>query len=88
MNSKGVLKPGLSGLIAFLDFLDRQGIDYDLKRDLSDAVSVWFMTVGVKFEVDFFEDHVTYNFYSGNEEVFRDEKQFVQLISESWDIKD
>ncbi len=87
MSANRILKPGLSGLIGFLGFLQRQGVDFDLKYDLSDAISVWFMTVGIKFEVDFYEHHVTYNFYRGNEEVNRDEVQFIQLFSESWDMK-
>jgi hypothetical protein len=87
MKENQLLKPGFSGLIGFLDFLQRQGIEFDLKRDLSDAISVWFIVVGIKFEVDFFETHVTYNFYRGSEEVFRDETYFLSLLREGWDLK-
>jgi hypothetical protein len=87
MMDNKLFKPGLSGLISFLDFLNRQDIEFDLKRDLSDAISVWFIVVGIKFEVDFFETHVTFNFYRGSEEVFRDEKYFLELLREGWDLK-
>jgi hypothetical protein len=82
MTNNKILKPGLTGLIEFLKFLDKQRIKYDLEYDLSDAISVCFMVVGAKFEVDFFETHVTYNFYIGNEEVHRDENQFMSILAE------
>jgi hypothetical protein len=87
MTNTKILNPGITGLVEFLQFLDVQRITYDLKHDLSDAISVWFMVVGAKFEVDFFETHVTYNFYIGDEGVHRDEKQFMHMLAERWDLK-
>jgi hypothetical protein len=88
MSDSKILQPGLKGLIHFIDFLDKNKISYDLKRDLSSAISVWFLVVGAKFEVDFFEDRVRYNYYIGNEEVFDDEQHFLQMLTERWDLKE
>jgi hypothetical protein len=87
MTHKKILNPGFDGLIQFVSFLKHQGVYYELKHSLSDAISVWFVIVGSRFEVDFFNNYVTYNFYKGNEEVFTDDTQFLQLFEEGWDLK-
>jgi hypothetical protein len=87
MTEQKILQPGFVGLINFVSFLKYHGVHFDLKYSLSDAISVWFVIVGKRFEVDFFENDVSFNFYIGNEEVFTDEKQFMRLFLEGWDLK-
>jgi hypothetical protein len=88
MTNNKILNPGFDGLIEFVSFLKYQGVHYEIKHSMSEAISVWFAIVGTRVEVDFFNDRVTYNFYIGNEEVFTDEAQFMKLFNDGWEIKD
>ena len=48
-----------------------------------DDASTWrFDLVGVRLEVEFFEDHIEYSVFTGDESVLDDQKQLFDLIIE------
>jgi len=62
------IKPGLPGLLAFLTFLTRNGVDYYLLNTSPDDVLVCFASPGVRIEVRFQEDQVDFATFHGHEE--------------------
>lgn len=49
---------GIKDLIPFLNFLDREKIYYRLDHLRDDSIMVSFTLVGMRVELDFFDDHI------------------------------
>lgn len=75
---------GLSGLLAFLKYLQSRKIWYTLAHLRDDSIMVTFTLVGYRVEVDFFEDDVEYSVFAGHEDVLTDEKELFSLIDRAW----
>lgn len=75
-------RDGLQRILDFLDALDKEGVHYQIDQMRSDAVMVFFTLVGVRVEVDFFVDRVTYRCFKGHEDVHTDENLLASLIRE------
>ncbi len=75
-----VSKDGLQRVLDFLDILDKEGVHYQIDQLRPDAIMVFFTLVGVRVEVNFFVDRVTYKCFKGHEDVHVDEDQLMGLI--------
>jgi hypothetical protein len=62
-------KGGMSGLLNFLNMLKQNKMPYSLDHCRHDSVMVTFALVGKRIELDFFEDHIEYSIFSGDESV-------------------
>jgi hypothetical protein len=78
---------GVADLIPFLAYLDDQRIHYALSRHRDDTVMVTFTVVGARVEVDFFDDHIEFSTFKGNEDVERDPAALYAAMREGWDIE-
>lgn len=75
---------GLSRLLQFLAFLQKQKIPFSLAQHQPDGIAVSFALVGVRLEVEFFEDHLEFSQFRGDESVSSDETELRALIDELW----
>jgi hypothetical protein len=70
---------GMKGLLQFLNYLDANKIGYDLDHQRDDSIMVTLALVGKRIEVDFFEDHVEYSIFTGDESVEDDVDKLLAL---------
>ena len=75
---------GIKDLLSFLNYLDKQSIYYRLDHLREDSIMVSFTLVGLRIELDFFDEHVEFSFFKGNEEVETDTALLAHLIKEHW----
>ena len=75
---------GLSRLLSFLDFLKGHKIQFFLDQQQDEAIMVSFALVGARVEVEFFEDHLEFSQFRGDESVSSDESELRRLIAELW----
>ena len=73
---------GIKDLLPFLNFLKDHKIWFSLEFWRDDAIDVVITLVGVRLEVEFFEDHIEYSLFTGDESVMDDQKQLFDLIIE------
>jgi hypothetical protein len=73
---------GIKDLLPFLNFLKAHKIWFSLEFWRDDAIDVVITLVGVRLEVEFFEDHIEYSVFTGDESVMDDQKQLFDLIIE------
>jgi hypothetical protein len=73
---------GLKRVLDFLDALEEAGVQYEIDQVRPDAILVFFTLVGVRVEVDFFVDRMTYRCFKGREDVYVDEGDLMNLIRE------
>jgi len=75
---------GFKGMIKFLNMLDEKGVRYamDYKRD--GAVLIRATLVGVRLEVEIFEDRFEFSAFTGDESISSDVDVLHRLISENW----
>jgi hypothetical protein len=71
---------GFRELINFLNYLDQNRVGYNLEHDRSDSIMVTFTLVGKRVELDFFEDHIEYSVFSGDESVENDVEKLMEMI--------
>lgn len=74
------VRPGLTGLLAFLTYLDDRNIMYDLMHTSPDDITVYFTLVGMRVEVRFEENEVDWCYFSGDEGMDRDFTKLEMLI--------
>ena len=68
-------------LFEFLAKLDAQSVSYTIHRTRPDTVRVDVTFVGLRVEVDFFEDgHIEYSTFSGTEDVYDDVGHLLRII--------
>ena len=75
---------GIRDLLSFLNYLGKERIHYRLDHLREDSIIVSFTLVGMRVELDFFEDHVEFSFFKGNEDVETDTGLLADLIKEHW----
>lgn len=75
-------KDGLQRVLDLLDVLDEEGVHYQIDQVRPDALLVFFTLVGVRIEVDFFVDRMTYRCFKGREDVHVEEDVLMKLINE------
>jgi hypothetical protein len=73
---------GLKRVLDFLDALEEAGVHYEIDQVRPDAILVFFTLVGVRVEVDFFVDRMTYRCFKGHEDVYVNEGELMSLIKE------
>jgi len=71
---------GISGIIEFLNELEKRKIIYKISKMRDDSVMINLTIVGHRIEIDFFDDHIEYSVFSGNEEVLSDQNELWKLI--------
>ena len=75
---------GMKDLLSFLNHLDGEGIYYRLDHLRQDSLMVSFTLVGMRVELDFFDDHVEFSVFKGNEDVETDTTFLADLIQKYW----
>jgi hypothetical protein len=75
---------GLQDLLPFLNFLRKEKIWYKLDCCREDAIMVTLTVVGARIEVDFFDDHIEFSVFSGDESVEDDPDLLFRIIRERW----
>ncbi|MCA0406726.1 MAG: hypothetical protein LCH39_11310 [Proteobacteria bacterium] len=75
---------GLPDLLKFLDFLRSKKIHFRLDQYRSNTITVTFTLVGCRVEVDFFEDHIEFSYFTGDEGVHDDWKLMQSLLEKHW----
>jgi hypothetical protein len=73
---------GIKDFLPFLEFLRNHRIWFRIDSLRDDAINVEIHLVGVRLEVEFFEDHIEYSVFTGDESVLDDQKQLFDLIIE------
>ncbi|MCA3596640.1 MAG: hypothetical protein IOC64_00850 [Methylobacterium sp.] len=71
-------------LIKFLNVLKSKNIKFDLSQDRPESIMVTFTLVGCRVEVDFFEDHIEFSYFTGDESVHDDWKIMQSLLDKHW----
>jgi hypothetical protein len=73
---------GLDRLLGFLAKLNKRGVSYSLSQHRPDTIMVTFTVVGARIEVDFFNDHLEYSIFTGNEDVEGDVTRLDRIIED------
>ncbi|WP_421724246.1 hypothetical protein [Bauldia sp.] len=78
---------GIKDLLKFIQHLnDISGAAwYRLSHDRYDAVMVSIDMVGVRLELEFFEDHIEYSVFEGDESVHDDQERLFALLETNRD---
>lgn len=76
---------GLKDLLPFLALLDARKVPFAMSQERPDSVMVSFGLVGVRVEVDFFDDHIEYSLFRGDESVLDDQAALIALIRKATD---
>ena len=73
---------GIKDLLSFLNYLkgisERQWFRLEFSR--FDAITVEVYMPGILLEVDFFDDHIEYSTFEGDESVHDDQARLLSLI--------
>lgn len=75
---------GIPDILKFLDFLRERKIHFRLDQYRTNTIMVTFTLVGCRVEVDFFEDHIEFSYFKGDEGVHDDWKVMEQLLNDHW----
>ncbi len=73
---------GLKDLLSFVNYLGKARIWYRLEHLRDDALMVSIHMVGMRMEVEFFDDHVEFTTFSGDESVDRDQGRLFAMLDE------
>jgi hypothetical protein len=75
---------GLADLLPFLQHLNSISRSpwFRLEYSRDDAITVAVDMPGVRLEVDFFDDHIEYSLFEGDESVHDDQERLFALIEE------
>jgi hypothetical protein len=75
---------GWKSMLELLDLLRGKNIEFKLDQQQPQALMVSFALVGIRVEVEFFEDELQFSVFRGTEDVLTDKKALYQLINENW----
>jgi hypothetical protein len=75
---------GIIDLIPFLSALRDKKIWFEITQDRPDSVMVTFTLVGCRVEVDFFDDHIEFSYFTGDESVENDWAIMQGLLDKHW----
>jgi hypothetical protein len=73
---------GLKDLLDFLTFLEVRKVPFAISQERPDSIMVSFGLIGVRAEVDFFDDHIEYSLFRGDESVLDDQAALIALVEE------
>ena len=73
---------GIKDLLPFLEFLRDHKIWFRMESLHDDAMMVEIHLVGIRLEVEFFDDHIEYSLFTGDESVEDDQKKLFDLLNE------
>ncbi len=73
---------GIKDLIPFLAFLAEKKIHHIIEQDRPSSVMVTIRLFGIFIELDFFDDHIEYSYFTGNEDVETDQARLFAMIQE------
>jgi hypothetical protein len=73
---------GIKDILSFLDYLRSRRVMFRLEQMRPDSIMVSFTLVGLRAEVDFFDDHIEYSLFKGDESVLDEQAALVALIEE------
>jgi hypothetical protein len=71
-------------IFRFLNELRALSIKFRLRSSRDDSISVDFTLVGCRVEVDFFEDHIEFSYFTGDEGVHDDWALMQRLLDTHW----
>jgi hypothetical protein len=74
----------LGDILAFVNVLRKEKISYQLDCVRDDAIMVTLTVVGARIEVDFFDDHIEFSVFEGDESVEDDSDKLFRIIRERW----
>jgi len=72
---------GIRDLLPFLNHLKNSSIFFRLEHQRPDSVMVCLTLVGKRIEVDFFDDHIEYSIFTGDESVLEDQEKLFGMIN-------
>ena len=73
---------GVRDILPFLDFLTQKKVWFRLDQVSHDAIMVTLTLFGERIEVQFFDDHIEYSRFKGDESVERDVGLLFRLIAD------
>lgn len=73
---------GIVDILGFLNLLDKHNIVYRIDHRRPDSIMISYTHVGVRVELDFFDDHIEYSLFKGDESVLDDQELIFRLIAE------
>ena len=73
---------GMNDLLPFLNTLDKLHIKYRIEHMRPDSLMVTYTLLGARVELDFFEDHIEYSVFTGDEFVLDDQKALFDAIED------
>lgn len=79
---RSIAQGGLGGLLALLNLASAHKVDQHLAWQRDEAVMVTLAPAVRRVEVEFFEDHIEYSVFEGDESVHDDQVRLFQLIDE------
>ena len=71
---------GLQRMLDFLNFLNEKKIHFFIEQDAPEWLTVTVTLVGVRVEVMFSVDDMTFSVFTGKEDVLTDQKLLYDLI--------
>ena len=71
---------GLQRMLDFLNFMNERNIHFFIEQHASDYLTVTITLVGVRVEVMFSVDDMTFSVFPGKEDVLTDHKLLYDLI--------
>lgn len=71
-------------LLRLLTLLNKKKLMFRLEQQRDEAIMVSFAFVGMRVEVEVFEDHLEFSTFAGDEGVDSDEARLFRLIEEKW----
>ena len=74
---------GICDLLPFLNFFKDHSFFYRLEQMRPDSIMVTLTLVGARVEVDFFDDHIEYSVFKGDERVLDDQQDLFRLLSKN-----
>ena len=72
---------GIRDLVPFLNFLKENKVWFHLEQVSHEALMVTITLVGERIEVEFFDDHIEFSRFAGDESVERDVGLLFSLIA-------
>ena len=75
---------GIQDILEFLNFLRSKKIFFRIEGLRTNSIMVTFTLVGCRVEVDFFEDHIEFSYFTGDEGVHDDWKLMQALLDKHW----
>ena len=74
---------GICDLLPFLNLMKDRSIVFRLEQMRPDSIMVTLTLVGARVEVDFFDDHIEYSVFKGDERVLDDQQDLFRLLSKN-----